>query len=124
MFLFPTLPQKRIYNFCSPYNRWFYGDLLKQDMEFYLADEPPGTFLIRFSEAPNCFTCSYIHENGALQQARILRYPSGEVAFREYVYPDVDAFVRAHAQWFRTPYRNDNMVSSTQEEDELRYSFY
>jgi len=91
------------------------------DMEYYMAAEPPGTFLIRFSGAPNYFTCSYITDEGKLNQARIGRYPSGEITFDNFVYSEVDQFVQAFSKWFRVPYRNDNAVSSTQEGDEIRY---
>jgi hypothetical protein len=53
---------------------------------------------------------------------RLERYPTGEIGFENYIYEDMDHFVEANSKWFKLPYRTDNVVSSTQEEDALRRS--
>jgi hypothetical protein len=102
---------------------FFFGDFTLEETNESLDGEAVGTFLIRFSRQANNFTCSHVKDGESdIAHIRLERYPTGEIGFESYIYEDMDHFVEANTKWFKTPYRSDNVVSSTQEEDALRRS--
>lgn len=100
-------------------NPWFYGDLNPQETEMFLEFEPVGTFLVRFSSQPGCFTCSYMRTDG-ICHCRLQRLPNGSIEFDNRTHPSIVDFIQTNAKWLVIPFRNDNTVSSSQEEDENR----
>jgi hypothetical protein len=57
---------------------YFHGDLDSEEAEELLHNQPPGTFLLRFSSFPGCFATSYVNSDGIVCKDLISKLPSGE----------------------------------------------
>jgi serine/threonine protein kinase len=57
---------------------WFHGDISTDISKSKLANQPPGTFLIRFSSGVDgWFTLSFVTQHGAIRHQRIKHTPGG-----------------------------------------------
>eukprot|EP01113_Clastostelium_recurvatum_P021189 TRINITY_DN2505_c0_g1_i1.p1 TRINITY_DN2505_c0_g1~~TRINITY_DN2505_c0_g1_i1.p1 ORF type:complete len:547 (-),score=139.75 TRINITY_DN2505_c0_g1_i1:184-1824(-) len=74
--------------------RWFHGDLDTADAAARLSGQPPGTFLIRFSNTnPGCFTISQVSDGGTIRHQRV-QYQAGKgFLFNNILYPSLLALV-------------------------------
>jgi len=52
---------------------WFHGDLDSDKTEVKLKGKPAGTFLVRYSSSPGCFTISKKEESRRVKQYRVAR---------------------------------------------------
>ena len=100
---------------------WFYGEFTAQECQGYLQHEPVGTFLVRFSSHHAKLTLDYVSEDGTVIQHRLERTVDGKIANGNLLFEDIDHFV-SETKGLRFPYKHDNQVSTTQEEETTRRS--
>jgi hypothetical protein len=46
--------------------RFFFGDFDVEETKYFVSDEPVGTFLVRFSSLPGCYTLSVVLPEGIM----------------------------------------------------------
>lgn len=104
---------------------WFYGEFTAIECQAYLQYELPGTFLVRYSSSdPECFTLSHVSKGGNVMHYRLRREWDGTIsvlrdANTSLAFDTIDSFVSATKE-LTHPYKHDNHVSTTQEEETAR----
>jgi hypothetical protein len=102
---------------------FFFGDFDVEETKYFVSDEPVGTFLVRFSSLPGCYTLSVVLPEGIMNY-RLERAGGTELAFEDKRYADIDDFIRVNSNWCRYPFKTDNAVSLSQTEDEEKSERY
>jgi len=68
--------------------KWFHGDLDTADAAARLSQQPPGSFLVRFSSTnPGCFTTSQVIPDGSIRHQRVQNQPGKGFLFQNVLYP-------------------------------------
>jgi hypothetical protein len=104
---------------------WFFGDLSSDECQFFLSDEPSGSYLIRFSSQVNNLTLSVLFDN-VIQHHRLERLLDGRVYFpnKKREYDSILVFLKENEDLCIHPFFNDNTISHTQREDEEKKMRY
>jgi len=80
---------------------WFYGDVSREEADVLLQGQPPGTFLLRFSNQVGCFAASFIGSDGEVKRGLITRIASGngyQVKGQGIVYPSLSDLVKQYKE--------------------------
>jgi hypothetical protein len=68
--------------------RWFHGELDTVDAAARLNGQPPGTFLVRFSNShAGCFTISQVAPDGIIRHTRVLHQVGRGVQYQGVIFP-------------------------------------
>jgi hypothetical protein len=133
--VFPSI-SKIVLNYSSflrtPYTEklahepWFFGDLTSDESRYFLADEPIGTFLVRFSSQPCNLTISIV-DKGFIQHQRIERRANGRIFFpsNQREYDNIQQFVATQIQEMRLiPFGTDAAAAGVRKDDEEKRRRY
>lgn len=95
-------------------HEWFHGDLTSDEAAELLANQPIGTFLLRFSNQRGCYSSSFVTNRTnppSVMHTRIVRTadgycePSSKQAWRT-----LDELVRSNSSMLRIPLANPRFV--------------
>jgi len=74
--------------------KWFHGELDTADAAARLNQQPPGSFLVRFSSTnPGCFTTSQVIADGSIRHQRVQNQPGKGFLFQNVLYPRLEELV-------------------------------
>lgn len=82
------------YKSAVPSASYFHGDLSSEEANELLSNQPPGTFLLRFSSLPGCFAICFVDQSQTVQKDLITRTVGGfQLSHSGPVYPSIQAIV-------------------------------
>eukprot|EP01118_Nematostelium_gracile_P017575 TRINITY_DN7557_c0_g1_i2.p1 TRINITY_DN7557_c0_g1~~TRINITY_DN7557_c0_g1_i2.p1 ORF type:complete len:551 (-),score=92.56 TRINITY_DN7557_c0_g1_i2:371-2023(-) len=96
---------------------WFYGVLDPEESDRLLEGSPAGTFLVRFSSQPSCYTASYVDSTENIQKVLICKSSSGYFIDRTKDprnFKKLDGLIEAYGKvgLFKTPLRSSSEIST------------
>lgn len=112
--------------------KWFHDFLSVEEVHKLLTEQPPGTFLVRFSRShSNSFALEYTYTTGKVFTVLVRNdMPNGvyikEENNVEKMFPNLDALIKHYPDILKTPFQNDLVIQpwfvgdvSTEEAEEM-----
>lgn len=112
--------------------KWFHDFLSVEEVHKLLTEQPPGTFLVRFSRShSNSFALEYTYTTGKVFTVLVRNdMPNGvyikEENNVEKMFPNLDALIKHYPEILKTPFQNDLLFQpwfvgdvSTEEAEEM-----